>query len=215
VEDFMTSARARLGAAVSAALALTLMPALTSPASAAVPADTGTSTITETSVSTSTLTTSSLSTSTTAVTAAPTATFSLPTSRTGYVALSAAAKADPVVRGKAAVATAMRFQGIRYVAGGTLPTSGFDCSGYTRYVYSRLGISLPRVSRDQYAWGIKIARSKAVKGDLVFFYSSSGRIYHVAIYAGNGYIWHSPYPGKRVMLERIWTSSWKVARVRV
>jgi cell wall-associated NlpC family hydrolase len=215
VEDFMASARARLGAAVSAALALTLLPAFTAPASAAVPSDTGTSTITETSVSTTSLTASSLSSSATAVTTAPTATYSLPASRTGRVTLSAAAKADPVVRGKAAVATAMRFAGIRYRAGGTSPATGFDCSGYTRYVYSRLGISLPRVSRDQYAWAIPIKKSKAVTGDLVFFYSSSGRIYHVAIYAGNGYIWHSPYPGKRVMLERIWTSSWKVARVRV
>lgn len=212
----MASARARLGAAVSAALAITLLPAFTASASAAVADDTGTSTstITGTSVVTSTLTTSSLSTSTTAVSTTAPATFALPASRTGYVTLSAAAKADPVVRGKAVAQTAARFAGIRYVAGGTSPSVGFDCSGYTRYVYSRLGISLPRVSRDQYAAAIPIARSKAVKGDLVFFYSSSGRIYHVAIYAGNGYIWHSPYPGKRVMLERIWTSSWKVGRVR-
>lgn len=210
----MASARARLGAAVSAALALTLLPALTAPASAAVASDTGTSTSTVTTT-TSTITTSSLSTSTTSVTTTAPATFSLPASRTGYVQLSAAAKADPVVRGRAAAQTASRFAGIPYVAGGTSPSTGFDCSGYTRYVYSRLGISLPRVSRDQYAWAIPIRKSQAVKGDLVFFYSSSGRIYHVAIYAGNGYIWHSPYPGKRVMLERIWTSSWKVARVRV
>ena len=213
----MASARARLGAAVSAALALTLLPAFTSSASAAVAPDTGTSTsvLTDTSVSTTSLSTGSLSSSTTAVTTAAPASFSLPASRTGRVALSAAAKADPVVRGKAAAQTAARFAGIRYVAGGTSPATGFDCSGYTRYVYSRLGISLPRVSRDQYAAAIPITKSKAVKGDLVFFYSSTGRIYHVAIYAGNGYIWHSPYPGKRVMLEHIWTSSWKVARVRV
>ena len=213
----MPSARARLGSALTAALAITFVPAFTSSASAAVGSDTGTSTstITETSVSTSTLSTTTLSTSTTAVSTATPATFSLPVSRTGYVTLSAAAKADPVVRGRAAVQTASRFAGIPYVAGGTSPATGFDCSGYTRYVYSRLGIALPRVSRDQYAAAVPITRSRAVKGDLVFFYSSSGRIYHVAIYAGNGYIWHSPYPGKRVMLVPIWTSSWKVARVRV
>lgn len=213
----MASARARLGSAVSVALAVTLLPAFTAPATAAVGSDTGTSTstLTGTSVTTSTLTTSTLSTSTTAVSTPTAATFSLPAARTGYVVLSAAAKADPVVRGKAVAQTASRFAGIRYVAGGTSPSVGFDCSGFTRYVYSRLGISIPRVSRDQYAASIKISRSQAVKGDLVFFYSSSGRIYHVAIYAGNGYIWHSPYPGKRVMLERIWTSSWKVGRVRV
>lgn len=216
----MASARARLGAAVSAALALTLLPALTAPASAVVPSDTGSSTsstsaLTGATVSTATLVTTGLSSSTTSVSTAAPATFTLPTVRTGYVRLTRAALADPVVRGKAVVKTAARFAGIRYVAGGTSPSTGFDCSGFTRYVYSRLGISIPRVSRDQYAAAIPIKKSKAVKGDLVFFYGSSGRIYHAAIYAGNGYIWHSPYPGKRVMLERIWTSSWKVGRVRV
>jgi cell wall-associated NlpC family hydrolase len=103
---------------------------------------------------------------------------------------------------------------VRYVAGGTSPSRGFDCSGYTRYVYSRLGIGLPRVSRDQYRAGLKISRAQAVPGDLVFFTSSSGRIHHVAIYAGNGYVWHSPYPGKRVKLEHIWTSHVLFARVR-
>jgi cell wall-associated NlpC family hydrolase len=213
----MASARARLGSAVSVALALTLVPAFTAPASAAIGSDSGTTTssITGATVSTTTLSTSTLSSTTTSVSTVAVASYSLPTSRTGYVSLNDAALADPVVRGKAVVQTGARFQGVPYVAGGTSPSVGFDCSGYTRYVYSRLGISIPRVSRDQYAAAIKISRSQAVKGDLVFFYSSSGRIYHVAIYAGNGYIWHSPYPGKRVMLERIWTSSWKVGRVRV
>jgi cell wall-associated NlpC family hydrolase len=212
----MASARARVGAAVSVALAVTMLPAFASSASAATTPDGGsTSSVTSAAITTSSLSTSSLSTASTAVTAAPVLTFSLPASRTGYVKLTADAKADPVVRGKAVIATAKRFKGVRYVAGGTSPSVGFDCSGFTRYVYSRLKISIPRVSRDQYSWATPIKKSKIVPGDLVFFYSSSGRIYHAAIYAGNGYIWHSPYPGKRVMLERIWTSSWKAARVRV
>ena len=211
----MASARARRGAAVSAARALTLRPAFTAPASAAVPSDTGTSTSTETSVSTTTLSASSLSSSTTAVTTAPTATYSLPASRTGRVTLSAAAKADPVVRGKAAVATAMRFKGISYRAGGTSPSTGFDCSGYTRYVYSQLGIRIPRVSRDQYASMRHISIRVAVPGDLIFFHNSSGRVYHVAIYAGHGYVWHSPHTGTVVKLEKIWTSAYYVGRLKV
>jgi len=215
----MVSARARvgLGAAVSLALAVGLVPALSAPASAATASDPSltTSTVAEAAVTTTTLTTTTLSTSVATVTSVPVATYSLPSSRTGYVTLTAAAMEDPVVRGRAVRDTAKRFAGIPYVAGGTSPSVGFDCSGYTRYVYSRLKISIPRVSRDQYAASIKISRSSAVPGDLVFFYSSTGRIYHVAIYAGGGYIWHSPYPGKRVSLEKIWTSRWKVGRVKV
>ena len=93
-------------------------------------------------------------------------------------------------------------------------STGFDCSGYTKYVFAQLGISIPRVSRDQYAWSRHITRKQAVPGDLIFFHSASGRVYHAAIYAGNGYIWHSPHTGSRVKLERIWTSAYYVGRIR-
>ena len=139
---------------------------------------------------------------------------SLRYSSTGRVSVSRAVLRDPRARGKVAVAVASRYRGVPYRAGGTTPR-GFDCSGYTRYVFSRMGIWLPRVSRDQYRASRKITRAAAVPGDLVFFYSGSGWIYHVAIYAGNGYVWHSPYPGKRVGKERIWTSKVKFGRVRV
>jgi cell wall-associated NlpC family hydrolase len=113
------------------------------------------------------------------------------------------------------IAVAARYRGVPYRAGGTSPRSGFDCSGYTRYVFSRLGISIPRVSRQQYAAMTHISRAQAVPGDLVFFHSSNGRVYHAAIYAGANSVWHSPFPGRRVMRERIWTSAVYFARVRV
>jgi cell wall-associated NlpC family hydrolase len=149
-----------------------------------------------------------------ASTPVPSSDRTVPTSRSARVVLSRVALRNPVLRGRAVISVASRLRGIPYVAGGTSPTSGFDCSGYTRFVFSRLGISIPRVSRDQYRWGIKIRRSQAVPGDLVFFHRS-GRVYHAAIYAGGNRVWHSPYPGKRVMLERIWASSVFFARVRV
>jgi cell wall-associated NlpC family hydrolase len=213
----MASARARVGATVSVALALTLIPALTSPASAVVSSDgsVSTSLLRQASTTTTTTTASTLSTSQSTVTTVVAPSYSLPSSRTGKVVINDAALADPVIRGRAVIQTAARFKGIPYVAGGTSPSTGFDCSGYTKYVFSRLGISIPRVSRDQYSWGIKITKSQAVPGDLVFFASSSGRIYHAAIYAGGGYIWHSPYPGKRVSLDKIWSSRISFARVRV
>ena len=60
-----------------------------------------------------------------------------------------------------------------------------------------------------------ISLSQAVPGDLIFFHSSSGRVYHVAIYAGHGYVWHSPHTGTVVKLEKIWVKSFFVGRLKV
>jgi cell wall-associated NlpC family hydrolase len=128
---------------------------------------------------------------------------------------SRAALRNPVLRGALVVREASRYRGIPYRAGGTSPATGFDCSGFTRYVFSRLGISLPRVSREQYASMQHISRAQAVPGDLVFFHDRGGRVYHAAIYAGNGTIWHSPHTGTRVTHDPIWTSLVYFARVRL
>jgi cell wall-associated NlpC family hydrolase len=197
----MASVRARFGAPLVLAVTATLLPAVTSPA-AASPAPT-TSVVT-----TSGVRTSATSTSTSSATPAASPATSAASARL-------AALRNPVTRGRMVIAEAARYRGIRYVAGGTSPGTGFDCSGYTRYVFSRLGISIPRVSRAQYSSMVHISRAQAVPGDLVFFHSSSGRVYHAAIYAGGNTVWHSPYPGKRVMRERIWTSMVYFARVRV
>ena len=203
--------RARLAglAVATGALTASLLPALVAPAAAAPAPLAITSTITTTST-----TLSAVSVTTTASAPVRIDVSTLRFSRDGRVSVSRAVKRDARARGKVAVAIAKRYVGVPYRAGGTTP-SGFDCSGYTRFVFSRMGISLPRVSRDQYRAARPISRAAAVPGDLVFFYSSSGRIYHVSIYAGNGYVWHSPYPGKRVGKERIWSSKVKFARVRV
>jgi cell wall-associated NlpC family hydrolase len=190
----MTSVRARFGASLALAVTAALVPAVSPSASASPAPVSGV-------VSTSTVRTTP---STAVAHAAPSSTSSR-----------LAALRNPVTRGRMVIAVAARYRGIRYVAGGTSPSTGFDCSGYTRYVFSRLGISIPRVSGAQYAAMIHISRSQAVPGDLVFFHSSSGRVYHAAIYAGGNTVWHSPFPGKRVVRERIWTSSVYFARVRV
>jgi cell wall-associated NlpC family hydrolase len=186
----MSSARARFGASLALAVTATLLPVVTSSASAS-PAP-----------ATSVVTTSGVRTAT-------------PIAGTPASSARLAALRNPVTRGRMVIAVAARYRGIRYVAGGTSPATGFDCSGYTRYVFSRLGISIPRVSRAQYSSMVHISRAQAVPGDLVFFHTGSGRVYHAAIYAGGSTVWHSPYPGKRVMRERIWTSMVYFARVRV
>jgi cell wall-associated NlpC family hydrolase len=107
---------------------------------------------------------------------------------------------------------AAALRGRPYVYAGSGPYV-FDCSGYTRYVYAHAaGRSLPHNAAMQYAVSMKISRYAIRPGDLVFF-TGGGGIYHVAIYAGGGMIWHAPYPGTTVRLERIWTSSWVAGRV--
>jgi cell wall-associated NlpC family hydrolase len=201
----MASVRARLGASLALSVVATVGPALGSPASAVTAPTTavGGAATARTAVVRST----AVATTARSVTAVV-----LPN---GRVVVSRAALRNAVFRGRLVVDIAARYRGIRYRAGGTSPSTGFDCSGYTRFVFSRLGIAIPRVSRAQYASMIHISRAQAVPGDLVFFHSSSGRVYHAAIYAGNGMVWHSPHTGLRVEHVRIWTSAVYFARVRV
>ncbi len=96
------------------------------------------------------------------------------------------------------VSTAAQYEGTPYVYGATGPSS-FDCSGFTQYVFKKMGISLPRTAQQQYDAAQHISKSQAQPGDLVFMGSPDG-IYHVAIYAGNNKIWTAPEPGESVKL---------------
>ncbi len=90
-------------------------------------------------------------------------------------------------------------KGTMYRWGGTTPR-GFDCSGYTRYVYNKAGKSLPRTARSQYAATKRTSRP--APGDLVFF---GGRnAHHVGIYLGKGRMIHSPRSGKPVQVTKVW-----------
>jgi cell wall-associated NlpC family hydrolase len=200
----MTSVRARFAVPLALALTVTLAPAVAVSASATTaPAGVGT-----------TASTGTRSAGTTASTSATTSAATVVRLPNG-VRASRAALRNPVLRGRLVISEAARYVGIRYVAGGTSPRTGFDCSGYTRYVFSRLGISIPRVSRAQYASMVHISRAQAVPGDLVFFHDRNGRVYHAAIYGGNNTVWHSPHTGTRVQHSRIWTSAVYFARVRL
>jgi len=89
--------------------------------------------------------------------------------------------------------TADSYTGVKYVWGGNSPSEGFDCSGFTKYVFARHGITLPRTSREQARTGTPVAADfRALRpGDLMFFAEPGQSISHVAIYAGNGRIVHS------------------------
>ncbi|MEA4901082.1 C40 family peptidase [Desulfitobacterium sp.] len=86
----------------------------------------------------------------------------------------------------AIISTAKKYIGVNYVWGGTTP-SGFDCSGYTQYVFAQNGISLPRISRDQFDKGQAVSFGNLKAGDLVFFSLDNDKVIdHVGIYIGNG-----------------------------
>ena len=89
--------------------------------------------------------------------------------------------------------------GTPYRYGGSTP-SGFDCSGYTAYVYARAGVSLPRTAEGQRRSTTRVSNPEP--GDLVFFGSPA---YHVGIYAGNGRMWDAPRAGLSVGLRPVFS----------
>ena len=94
----------------------------------------------------------------------------------------------------------MRYTGVPYVWGGNTPR-GFDCSGFTRYVYAQVGIHLPRTASAQAAVGKAIPRSQARPGDILYW--SHG---HVGIYVGGGKMIDASKPGTRIHVRGIWGS---------
>jgi cell wall-associated NlpC family hydrolase len=114
-------------------------------------------------------------------------------------------------RGSSVLSVAARYVGTPYRYGGTTP-AGFDCSGFTRYVYKQLGHSLPRTAHQQLGATKRVSRSSARPGDLVFFVSS-GRAYHVGIYAGGNKMYDAPRAGKTLSKRAIWSSAVVFGRV--
>jgi len=138
-----------------------------------------------------------------------------PAASTGSSDPAAAAPTAPVTapsRGNV-VAIAMRYLGVPYRWGGASPSTGFDCSGFTMYVYAQVGISLPHYTGSQYAMGVPVPRSQLQPGDLVFF----DGLGHEGLYVGNNQFIHAPHTGDVVKISSIsgWYASTYVGARRV
>jgi peptidoglycan DL-endopeptidase CwlO len=115
---------------------------------------------------------------------------------------------SPSAAAARAVEVALAQRGDPYVWGAVGPDS-FDCSGLTRYAYAAAGVSIPRVSRDQYNFGQRVPLTDLLPGDLVYYARNTSdprTIHHVAMYIGNGSIVHAPHTGDVVRVAPVWRS---------
>ena len=100
------------------------------------------------------------------------------------------------------VAVAEQYQGVPYVYGGDSP-AGFDCSGFTQFVYAQFGVDLPHSSSRQGSGGTAITADAALPGDLVIMDGGG----HVGIYLGGNMMIDAPEPGKVVQIRAIYASN--------
>ena len=121
----------------------------------------------------------------------------------------AAGSPDPDSR---LIRSALACTGARYRRGGT-SRGGFDCSGFTRYVFAKYGVKLPHSSAAQSHVGTRIAKSDLQQGDLVFFQTYRRGISHVGIYIGNRRFVHASTHGRGVTVDSL-SSAYYIHRYR-
>lgn len=112
---------------------------------------------------------------------------------------------------------AFEFIGVRYKRGGSSPETGFDCSGFVKYLYNEtLGLVLPHSAKAIAQQGEKVDKTELQPGDLVFFNTMRRAFSHVGIYLGNNQFIHAPRTGARVRIEdmtdRYWSRRFNGAR---
>lgn len=132
-------------------------------------------------------------------------------SKNGNGSVLVASRSGTSASGEAIVAYASDFLGVPYVWGGNTP-SGFDCSGFTKYVFAHFGISLDRRASEQALQGVPVSRNQLQPGDLVFF---GNPVYHVGIYVGNDCFIHAPTTGDVVKITPLkWMNLTGARRLR-
>jgi NlpC/P60 family protein len=111
------------------------------------------------------------------------------------------------VDGYALAGTALSLRGAPYRDGGADPT-GFDCSGFTQYVFAKYGVALPREVRDQFHEGKSVKGDELTAGDLLFFTTVAPGPTHVGIAIGGDQFVHAPSSTGVVRVERLSSSYW-------
>ena len=107
----------------------------------------------------------------------------------------------------ALVGTALEFRGVPYRTGGTSP-EGFDCSGFTQFVFAQYHVALPREVRDQFRTGQTVSLDNLAPGDLLFFSTTEPGASHVGIAVGFDEFVHAPNSTGVVRVERLSSSYW-------
>jgi len=103
--------------------------------------------------------------------------------------------------------TALSLRGTPYRNGGSDP-DGFDCSGFTQYVFAQHGVALARDVRDQFQQGQAVDSRELTPGDLVFFRTTDTSVSHVAIFVGRDEFVHAPSSSGIVRVERLSAPYW-------
>ena len=112
-------------------------------------------------------------------------------------------------KGQEVVGIAKKYLGYKYVVGGKSPETGFDCSGFTRYIYLQFGYSLGSTAAGQNNLGTEVSRTDLRPGDLILFYDEGKtKIGHTGIYISNGDFIHSANPERGVVIDNINTNSY-------
>jgi cell wall-associated NlpC family hydrolase len=122
----------------------------------------------------------------------------------------------PPSRGLDIVRTGLTQKGRRYRWGGAIPTTGFDCSGFTQWTFQQHGINLPRTAVEQFHTGERVGRQELHPGDLVFYKINRRGRWHVGIYMDDGVFVHSPRRGRSIsesnMDDAYWVKRYMGAR---
>ena len=108
---------------------------------------------------------------------------------------------------QALVAAALSFRGTPYRNGGSDP-NGFDCSGFTQWVFAQFGIALPREVEQQFKVGEKIKQDDLKPGDLVFFHTGSRGASHVGIFVADDQFVHAPSSRGVIRVEYVNSTYW-------
>lgn len=123
-----------------------------------------------------------------------------------------AVNSEPVAnvnKGQEVADFAKQFLGLQYVLGGKTPETGFDCSGFTKYVFKNFGFNLVSVSADQTSIGKEVSKDELKVGDLILFYDEAKtKIGHVGIYLGNDEFIHAANATRGVVIDGLSSNSY-------